>query len=198
MERGGQNRRCKQEQLLYFRVQSIGICANDLAQANFYFQYRGSSSQYTWDWCLALQPGDRKALPRMPMVEIKERKRVKIAKAPFRGIGLAISGVGLTVRAVGQGVAKLGSAVKMGPSSQWVPEGDVVDGKVVNWAKVFDEEKKQIKLKVERETGGAAHGQKKQTTVKVFNEKGEKLWKDDDSVASTEAGAECVNEKEFV
>lgn len=134
----------------------------------------------------------------MPMVEIKERKRVKIAKAPFRGIGLAISGVGLTVRAVGHGVAKLGSAVKMGPSAQWVPEGDVVDGKVVNWAKVFDEEKKQIKLKMEREIAGAARGQKKQSTAKVFNEKGEKLWKDDDSIASTEAGAECVNEKEFV
>jgi hypothetical protein len=133
------------------------------------------------------------------MVEIKERKRVKIAKAPFRGIGLTISGVGITLRAVGHGVAKLGSAVKMGPSAQWVPEGDVVDGKVVDWAKVFDEEKKQIKLKVEREiAASAARAKNKHSTAKVFNEKGEKLWRDDDSIASTEAGADCVNEKEFV
>lgn len=169
-------------------------------QANFYFQYRGASSQYTWDWCLALQPGDRKALPRMPMVEVKERKRVKIAKAPFRGIGLAITGVGATVRAVGHGVAKLGSAVKMGPSSRWVPQGDVTeDGKVIDWAKVWDDEKKQIKLKVEAQMGqGAAAGQKMPAVVKVFNEKGEKLWRDDDSVASTEAGGEVINEKQFV
>lgn len=128
----------------------------------------------------------------MPMVEVKERKRVRIAKAPFRGIGLAISGVGLTVRAVGHGVAKLGSAIKMGPSSQWVPEADIVDGKVTDWAKVWNDEKEQIKLKVESQIG------KKHAPVKVFNEKGEKLWKDDDSIASTQAGSDGIKEKEFV
>lgn len=136
----------------------------------------------------------------MPMVEVKERKRVKIAKAPFRGIGLAITGVGATVRAVGHNVAKLGSAVKMGPSSRWVPEEDVTeDGKIIDWAKVWDDEKKQIKLKVEAQMKQGAGGSRKMpAVVKVFNEKGEKLWRDDDSVASTEAGGECVNEKEFV
>lgn len=133
----------------------------------------------------------------MPMVEIKERKRVMIAKAPFRGIGLAISGVGLTVRAVGHGVAKLGSAVKMGPSSQWVPEADVVDGKIADWAKIWNDEKEQIKLRVESQIGGAGH-KKQLSPVKVFNEKGEKLWKDDDSIASTQASEDCIREKEFV
>lgn len=134
----------------------------------------------------------------MPMVEVKERKRVMIAKAPFRGIGLAISGVGLTVRAVGHGVAKLGSAVKMGPSSQWVPEGDVVDGKIADWAKIWNDEKEQIKLRVESQIGGAGHKKQSSPVVKVFNEKGEKLWKDDDSIASTQASEDCIREKEFV
>ncbi|KEF50850.1 uncharacterized protein A1O9_13098, partial [Exophiala aquamarina CBS 119918] len=137
---------------------------------NFYFQYRDTRSQYTWDWCLALQPGDRKALPRMPMVEVKERKRFAIAKPPFRGIGLAIASVGATMRAVGHGVAKFGSVIKMGTSSHWVPDGDVTeDGKVTDWAQVRDD------------------GQKIPAVVKVYKEKGEKLWKDDDSVTSTEA-----------
>lgn len=134
----------------------------------------------------------------MPMVEVKERKRVMIAKAPFRGIGLAISGVGLTVRAVGHGVAKLGSAVKMGPSSQWVPEGDVVDGKIADWAKIWNDEKEQIKLRVESQIGGAGHKKQSSAVIKVFNEKGEKLWKDDDSIASTQASEDCIREKEFV
>ena len=162
-------------------------------QANFYFQYRGPASQYTWDWVLKLQPGDRKALPRMPMVEIKERKRVRVAKAPFRTIGFVVSGVGLVVRAAAHGVVKLGDVAKMGKGSEWVPEGDVVDGKKVDWSSVFEKERRDKLIKIERNERNGGSG----VTVKVFNEKGEKVWKDDDSVASTTLGAEVSREKEF-
>lgn len=152
-----------------------------------YFQYRGEASQYTWDWCQSLKVGERRALPRMPMVEIKERKRVRVAKAPIRTVALAVSGVGHVVRAVGHGVAKLGDMGKLGKSSEWVPEGDVVNGKKVDWAAVFEKEREEKVLRVQK-----AH---KQIAAKVFNENGEKAWKDDDSVASTTAGDEVVEEK---
>ncbi|EXJ69423.1 uncharacterized protein A1O5_07459 [Cladophialophora psammophila CBS 110553] len=120
---------------------------------NFYFQYRGDTSQYTWDWVLALRPGDIKALPRMPMIQVKESRRVRIAKFPLRAAGSAISGVGLALKTVGHGVAKLGDITSMGKSSEWVPSGDVVvakDGKMkkIDWSATFEKESKDRTAKV--------------------------------------------------
>jgi hypothetical protein len=129
----------------------------------------------TWDWVMALQVGDRKALPRMPMVKVKERKRVMVAKAPFRGIGLLVGGTGAAIRGVGHGLCLLGNKVKMGKSSEWVAEADVKDRKVI----------KNI----------AENLPTAKTEVKIFNEKGEKLWKWEDDDTSTTAGS--VYEKEF-
>lgn len=129
----------------------------------------------TWDWVMALQVGDRKALPRMPMVKVKERKRVMIAKAPFRGIGLLVGGTGAAIRGVGHSLCRMGNKVKMGNSSEWVAEADVKDGKVI---------------KKTTESLPTA-----KTEVKIFNEKGEKLWKWEDDDTSTTAGS--VYEKEF-
>ena len=129
----------------------------------------------------------------MPMVEVKERKRVRVAKAPFRTIGFMVSGVGFVVRAAAHGVVKIGDAVKMGKSSEWVPEGDVVNGKKVDWSRVFENERRDKLVKIERNQKNASSGMK----VKVFNENGEKVWKDDDSVASTTFGAEVSREKQF-
>ena len=134
-----------------------------------------------------MKVGDRKALPRMPMVELKEKKRLRVAKAPFRIIGFAISGVGTAVRGGGHGVAKLGDAAKLGKSSEWVPEADVKDGKKVDWSAKWEKERKDKLVKIEK-------NEKKSAGPKVFNEKGEKLWKDDDSIASTTMGEE-VSEK---
>lgn len=142
-------------------------------QANFYFQYRGPASKYTWDWVLALQPGDRKALPRMPMVKIKEKKRTTLLKAPFRGVGFLVGGTGAAIKGVGQGLCHLGNKVRMGKSSKWIAEADVKDGKVGKKNTAPAAEKKEIK---------------------IFNEKGEKMWRWDDD-ASTTAGS--VYEKEF-
>ncbi len=148
-----------------------------------------------------MQPGDRKTLPRIPMVEIKERKRVRVAKAPFRAVGLMVGGVGLAIRSVGHGVAKLGDLAVMGPSSEWVPEADVgANGKKIDWFKRFDQEHKDRLSKIERAQAGAQSKSVVQSATKVFNEKGEKLWKDDDSIASTRAGSdeeEVLREKEF-
>lgn len=136
---------------------------------------------------MKLQPGDRKALPRMPMVQIKERKRVRVAKAPIRTAGFAISGVGLAIRTVGNGVTKLGDLGKLGKSFEWVPAADVVGGKKVNWPAIFEKETREKLVKFEK----AKH----QILTKIFNERGQKIWKDDDSVASTTRGDEIVSEK---
>jgi len=136
--------------------------------ANFYFQWRGPESKYTWDWVLKLQPGDRKALPRMPAVQVKEKKTVTVAKAPFRAVGLVIGGTGLAIKSIGHGLYSIGTKVKMGSRSEWIPEADVV---VKNGKKV-----KASSVVVDK-------GNK--TEIKIFDEKGRKLWKDDDSDSGT-------------
>lgn len=123
----------------------------------------------------------------MPMVEIKERKRVRIAKAPVRTVALLVSGVGIAIRGLGHGVNKLGEVAQLGKSAEWVPEADVVDGKKVNFPAVFEKEKHDRLVKIERS--------KKTIDAKVFNAQGEKVWKDDDSIASTTHGEEVVAEK---
>ncbi len=153
-------------------------CTTDRLQAKFYFQWRGPSSQYTWDWVLDLKPGDRKSLPRMPCVEVKEKKRVRLAKAPFRATGAVIQGTGSVIRAVGRGVGKFGTVMRMGPSSQWVAKADFgADGKKIDWSKVADSS-----VKAEEP------GEKK--PIDVFNKKGERQWSDSASVASTNIGSD--------
>lgn len=145
-------------------------------QANFYFQYRGPSSQYTWDWVLSMGLGDRRALPRMPMVEIKEKKRVQVLKAPFRLAGSVIECSGLAVKAVGKGICRAGGVLKIGPRSEWVNAYDVGrDGQKIDWAKFST---------VNAAEGSAFNNKKK--TIDVFNEKGELSWSDEASVASTD------------
>ena len=99
----------------------------------------------------------------MPMVQIKEKKRVKVLKAPFRGAAAVVGGVGLTVRGVGKGLCWISDKVRMGPSGgEWVAEADLPkDARVEN---VDTSEKKEIK---------------------IFNEKGGKAWKDDDGASTT-------------
>ncbi len=102
----------------------------------------------------------------MPMVQIKEKKRVKVIKAPFRGAAAVVGGVGVTVRGVGKGLCWISEKVRMGPSGgEWVAEADLG---------------KDAKLK-------EVVGEKKE--VKIFNEKGGKVWKDEDDAASTAEGS---------
>ena len=141
-------------------------------QENFFFQYRGAESKTTWDWVLQLQPGDRKALPSMPMVHMEEKRCIRVVKAPFRGVAAVVGGAGLAVKGVGKGLCWVSEKVHMGQSGQWVAEVDLdKDGK--------------IKQRIKKDASVA--GPEKET--KIFNEKGEKMWKDDDDAASTSAAS---------
>lgn len=152
------------------------VITND-SQANFYFQHRGPSSDYTWDWVLALKPGQRKCLPRMPCVKVKESPFVTIAKAPLRVTGAAIGGTGRVVRTVGKGLSKAGRKLKMGSRVTWVLEADYED---------------QAKSQASQ-----AETTSDQPAANPATEKNEASWKDDDSVASTTAGSIFDEKKEI-
>lgn len=116
----------------------------------------------------------------MPQVEIKEKKRIRVLKAPFRATGAIVLGTGLAIKAVGTGISKLGSKLQMGSSSEWVAEADLgPEGKKIDRSKPQAEQKKPID---------------------VFNEKGEKNWSDEASIASTDIGSDYdeKSRKEFV
>lgn len=124
----------------------------------------------------------------MPCVEIKEKKRLRFVKAPFRATSAIIGGTGVVIKAVGKGVCKVGRAMQMGPSSHWIPEGDIgPDRNKVGWKKVKD-----VSVKVRRPN--------EKKTIDVFNEKGERNWSDDASVASTDVGCDLDEKtgKDFV
>lgn len=102
------------------------------------------------------------------MVHIKEKKRVKLAKAPFRGAAAVVGGVGLGVKGVGKGLCWISDKVRMGPSGgQWIAEADLP------------------KADAAATVGGG--GEKRD--IKIFNENGEKVWKEDDDAQSTAAGS---------
>lgn len=65
---------------------------------NFYFQWQGeSSSSYTWNWILALKPGDRKALPRRPSTGTNKKTNGFIMEpAPVRGVRKMVASVCIT------------------------------------------------------------------------------------------------------
>ena len=152
-------------------------------QANFYFQHRGPESAYTWNWVLALKPGERRALPRMPCVKIVESAPKRIVKAPFRATAAVVLGTGAVVKAVGHGIGKVGKGLKMGQSKEWVPEADA---KCVNG--------RYVKIGAPQGEGLRVEARKAERQVKVFNEKGARMWKDEDWDASTERGS-VVDEK---
>jgi len=123
------------------------------------------------------------------MIEIKEKKRTTFVKAPFRLTAAVFNGTGHMLKGVGRGIQKVGRVVKMGPSSEWVPEFDVgVNGKKIDW----DVVEKNRDAKITSATP--------KKVVDVFNEKGQRAWSDKDSLASTEAGAEYDEKtnKEFI
>ena len=145
-------------------------------QANFYYQYRGPTSRYTWEWVLTLKPGDRRVLPRMPMVEVKERRRITVIKAPFRATAAVLSGAGTAIKGIGQGVCWIGDKVRLGPKGvRWVPGRDVEDGRTAESTQVDVLGKKSIR---------------------IFQENGDKCWNEEkwDDSASTTAGS-IVDEK---
>lgn len=122
---------------------------------------------------MKLQPGDRKALPRMAKVHVKEKKRVKLFKAPVRGVAGLIQGIGLVTSGVGEGLMWVGGKLKMGSADgKWVAEADIG---------------KDARVKAKKVEDGMSTAVKKE--FKIFNEKGERMWKEEDDDASTTAGS---------
>ncbi|KAI9792519.1 MAG: hypothetical protein M1816_002039 [Peltula sp. TS41687] len=142
-------------------------------EASFTFMYRGPECKASWDWVLQFQPGDRKALPRMPMVQIKEKKRVKILKAPFRAVATVAQIGGWAIAEAGDGLMLIGDLLNMGhPDGKWVSRAEYQEGKKAK-AKMLEDLK-------------AAAAKKE---IKIFNEKGERFWKEEDDEVSTTAGS---------
>ncbi|EXJ54362.1 hypothetical protein A1O7_09701 [Cladophialophora yegresii CBS 114405] len=174
--------------------------ADKSGTGNFYFQYRGPTSQYTWDWVQSLQAGDIKSLPRMPSVQIRESRTVCVAKLPLRTASFAVSSVGLAIKGVGSGLVKAGDVLSMGKSSEFVPHGDVgKNGKKVDWAKKFEKEGKDRSEKVEK----AKKTVTEKIAAKLATARKRKNWAADseyDSDENTLCGGEkqvMATEKEF-
>ena len=163
-------------------------------QANFYFTYRGPSSQYTFDWVLALKVGERHALARMPSVLIREPVRKRILKSPFRAVGSVLHLTGAAVKGVGEFVGGVGKKISMGEGEEWVAEADVgFDAKGKAYRKVA---RGGVVVEWMENDMDASAG--KSVDVKVFDSRGKRLWGDEDSLASTQGGSEGWAEKEVI
>lgn len=105
------------------------------------------------------------------MVLIKEKNRITVAKAPFRATATAINATGFVLKSLGSGICKLGKLAKLGERSEWIAEADV--------------DARGNKISYPYEADVTFIPSIKKTQIKVFNEKGEKMWSDNDSIAST-------------
>ena len=88
----------------------------------------------------------------MPSVEIKEGRRMQIAKFPVRTVSFTVSKVGLAIKGMGLGLVKVGDVMDMGKSSEWVGSGDVdaKTGKKVDWSKNFEQESQERCQRVDK------------------------------------------------
>jgi hypothetical protein len=115
----------------------------------------------------------------MPCIKVVESVPRRILKAPFRATAAVVIGTGSVIKSVGLGLGKVGNKVKMGDSKEWVPEADV---KCVNG--------RYIKVGANGEEKGVrVEAKKAEREIKVFNDKGARLWGDEDWDACTEKGS---------
>ena len=128
----------------------------------------------------------------MPSVAITEPTSKRIVKSPFRLVGHTISGTGKVIASVGHGLGAVGRKMTMGRSKEWVPEADIC----------YDKKGRPSKKKGADTSNSGNGGELARTAsrdsekreVKVFDDKGRRLWGDEDSIASTQDG-EWVDEK---
>ena len=181
-----------------------------VGEAKFYFHHRGPISQYTWDWVHSLKVGDRKVLPRMPMVALHEPILKKIALSPLRVTGATIRGFGHGMVGLGRGVHFVGDKVSIRRSEEqkYMPETDWLE---VEAAKKQSREEKKRQKKMNkrgcvRDDGvvryEASTDTNEKTTdcdFKIFNEKGEKTWieSEDDTASAVASTVDEKVEKEF-
>lgn len=94
---------------------------------------------------MALQPGDRKGLPRMPKVLVKEKLAVRIAKSPFRVTGKFVRTTGTVIKQVGHGLAFVADKISMGSAERWVLEEDLKEEQAKKEKKEVEEASKKTK-----------------------------------------------------
>jgi hypothetical protein len=147
----------------------------------------------------------------MPMVALHEPIAKKIFLSPLRVTGATIRGVGyLTMGAAGV-LHLIGDkvAIRRKEEDKFMPEAEYLDemmtkeeakkekAKHKKWKKCFKKNNGAVKHEVSKN-----QEKDRETDFKVFNEKGEKTWKDlvEDDNASTAAGSLVDEklEKEFV
>ena len=138
----------------------------------------------------------------MPCIEIREPRRVRIAKLPLRTTSFAISAVGLTLKGLGHGLVKLGDIMTLGKSSEFVPADDVDSktGKKIHWGKKFAREEEEREERVQKATKKITE-ERKAAEAKVLEEKVKGMESDSDEY--TLRGSDCCEkdgllEKEFV
>lgn len=132
----------------------------------------------------------------MPSVLVSEPRRKRVLKAPFRAVGAVVHLAGVGVESLGSGVKGVARGLKMGEAKEWVAEADVVydrKGKAMMGKKT----KKDTVVKAKKMKSDGLEQKKLQCggSLKVFSDEGKMLWRDDDSVASTERGDEECDEK---
>jgi hypothetical protein len=135
----------------------------------------------------------------MACVQIRERRRVQVAKFPLRTASFAVTSVGLAIKGVGKGLVKVGDLMAMGKSSEFVPTPDLDStGKRIHWAKAFAKEADQRKNKVDKarkdlmDKAAAKFGCKEKGDAEAYSDCDERTLR----------GSDCekdrLSEKEFV
>lgn len=144
-------------------------------QAHFVFHWRGPESQNTWDWAQKFTPGQRVALGRRSLVQVKEKKSSRFIKGPSRAASALLSSWSSVLHGTANVLSKGSRKLNRGSGSQWVSKSDIgTDGKIIDWKKVNETHDQETMRFAQR--------------IKVFNEKGNFVWSDGASVASTDVG----------
>lgn len=132
---------------------------------------------------------------------VTEPVSTRLVKSPLRLVGGTFSATGAVIEGIGHGLTRVGDKLKVGKSKQWVAEADVrFDGRGKAW------HKDDVKVRGGGRLGSLVDNEESEKReiwkecvkreVKVFDEKGQRLWGDEDSLASTEGGC-VVDCKEF-
>jgi hypothetical protein len=178
-----------------------------IGEATFYFHHRGPTSQHTWDWVLSLRIGDRKVLPRMPMVPLYEPIAKKILLSPLRATGATIRSVGHVAVGVGRGVHWLGEkvSVRRSEGDKYMTQGEWDEHIIKKKEAAVEKRQKRINKGGLMGNGGVvSHDvsvdderdeEEQRDEFKIFNDKGEKTWSGSEDDRASTVAPSLVDEK---
>lgn len=159
---------------------------------------------------MGLKVGDRKVLPRMPMFARHESMGKKILLSPLRVTGATLRGASYLTMELGRGIYWIGdkASLRRTKGDRFVPESEYLEERRKKEEKAKKQAAKRAKKNVKRNKAGVdckpPTDQEKTTystesDFKVFNEKGEKTWREsadgDDGFSTTTAAASLLDEK---